>query len=77
MQGLYGGELDRSSSKWKAGEELYQVAMKAVKLDRLVRVEDMGWGILIFVILVIYFGLKIRENLVWQTLYESIGHKPR
>ncbi|WP_433747740.1 protein kinase domain-containing protein [Falsibacillus pallidus] len=35
--GLFGGELDRSISKWDAGEELYQVAIKAVKLDRMER----------------------------------------
>ena len=32
--GLLGGELDHSISKWDAGQELYQVAMKAVKVDR-------------------------------------------
>ncbi|WP_394186800.1 protein kinase domain-containing protein [Metabacillus halosaccharovorans] len=35
--GLLGGELDRSFSKWDAGHELYQVAIKAVKLDRVER----------------------------------------
>lgn len=35
--GLLGGELDRSISNWDAGQELYQVAMKAVKLDRIER----------------------------------------
>jgi serine/threonine-protein kinase len=34
---LLGGELDRSISKWEAGQELFQVAMNAVKLDRLKR----------------------------------------
>jgi len=32
--GLLGGELDRSLSKWKAGQDRYQAAMKAVKADR-------------------------------------------
>jgi serine/threonine-protein kinase len=31
--GLLGGELDRSISKWNAGKELYEVAMRAVKID--------------------------------------------
>ncbi|WP_058306888.1 protein kinase domain-containing protein [Gracilibacillus massiliensis] len=31
--GLLGGELDRSISKWEAGQELYQIAMKAVQKD--------------------------------------------
>jgi serine/threonine-protein kinase len=35
--GLLGGELDRSISKWDAGQELYEVAMKAVKKDRIER----------------------------------------
>lgn len=35
--GLLGGELDRSISKWDAGKELYEIAMKAVKIDRLER----------------------------------------
>ncbi len=35
--GLLGGELDRSISKWDGGQELYQVAIKAVNLDRLER----------------------------------------
>ncbi len=34
---LLGGELDRSDAKWDAGQELYQVAIKAVALDRLER----------------------------------------
>lgn len=32
--GLFGGELDRSILKWDAGQELYEVAMKAVKLEK-------------------------------------------
>lgn len=32
--GLLGGELDRSLSKWEAGQNRYQTAMKAVKADR-------------------------------------------
>lgn len=32
--GLLGGELDRSLSKWEAGQDRYQAAMKAVKADR-------------------------------------------
>ena len=35
--GLLGGELDRSISKWNAGKELYEVAMRAVKIDRIER----------------------------------------
>lgn len=31
---LLGGEVDRSISKWDAGEELYQTATKAVHPDR-------------------------------------------
>ncbi|MFD2043122.1 protein kinase [Ornithinibacillus salinisoli] len=34
---LFGGELDRSFSKWDAGEALYKVAQKAVKKDRNLR----------------------------------------
>ena len=32
--GLLGGELDRSLSKWEAGQDRYQAAMKAIKADR-------------------------------------------
>ncbi|MEK3796837.1 serine/threonine protein kinase [Peribacillus sp. FSL H8-0477] len=32
--GLLGGELDRSLSKWEAGQNRYQAARKAVKADR-------------------------------------------
>jgi serine/threonine-protein kinase len=32
--GLIGGERDRSFSIWEAGEELYKVALKAVKINR-------------------------------------------
>ncbi len=32
--GLLGGELDRSFSKWDAGRELYEVAVKAVEKER-------------------------------------------
>lgn len=32
--GLLGGELDRSISKWEAGEELYKIATKAVSANR-------------------------------------------
>ncbi len=32
--GLLGGELDRSILKWGAGQELYEVAMKAVEKDK-------------------------------------------
>jgi serine/threonine-protein kinase len=32
--GLLGGERDRSFSKWEAGELLYDVALKAVQLNR-------------------------------------------
>jgi serine/threonine-protein kinase len=35
--GLLGGELDRSISKWDAGQEHYEVAMKAVRKDRIER----------------------------------------
>ncbi|MUK87790.1 protein kinase [Ornithinibacillus sp. L9] len=34
---LFGGELDRSYSKWDAGEALYEVAQKAVEEDRNLR----------------------------------------
>lgn len=40
---LLGGETDRSFSKWEAGQELYQIAIKAVNADRSARyasVED-------------------------------------
>ncbi|EFM11110.1 conserved hypothetical protein [Paenibacillus curdlanolyticus YK9] len=32
--GLLGGEMDRSYSKWEAGERLYEVAVRAVSEDR-------------------------------------------
>ncbi|NHM31960.1 serine/threonine protein kinase [Neobacillus terrae] len=32
--GLLGGELDRSFTKWDAGQKLYEVALKAVKKER-------------------------------------------
>ncbi len=32
--GLLGGELDHSISEWDAGQELYQIAMKAVQKDK-------------------------------------------
>ncbi|MBB6690401.1 serine/threonine protein kinase [Cohnella xylanilytica] len=32
--GLLGGETDRSFSKWEAGRPLYEVALRAVSLDR-------------------------------------------
>jgi len=32
--GLLGGETDRSYSKWEAGQELYEVALRAVNSDR-------------------------------------------
>ncbi|MEO4052267.1 serine/threonine protein kinase [Solibacillus sp. CAU 1738] len=32
--GLLGGELDRSIIKWDAGQELYEVAIKAVKIEK-------------------------------------------
>jgi serine/threonine-protein kinase len=32
--GLFGGELDRSISRWDAGQELYEIASKAVKNDK-------------------------------------------
>jgi serine/threonine-protein kinase len=32
--GLIGGELDRSFSKWDAGEALYEVALKAAQSNR-------------------------------------------
>lgn len=31
---LIGGELDRSFSKWEAGKELYNVAIKATESNR-------------------------------------------
>lgn len=41
--GLLGGELDRSISKWDVGQELYEIALKAVhkdKIDRYSTVEE-------------------------------------
>ncbi|GIQ65093.1 serine/threonine protein kinase [Paenibacillus cisolokensis] len=35
--GMLGGELDRSFSKWEAGQALYDVAMRAVRPDRPLR----------------------------------------
>ncbi|WP_058306053.1 protein kinase domain-containing protein [Gracilibacillus massiliensis] len=32
--GLLGGEIDHSISKWHAGQELYQIAIKAVQKDK-------------------------------------------
>lgn len=34
---LLGGELDRSILKWDAGQQLYEVALKAVEKDRIER----------------------------------------
>ncbi|MBZ9532961.1 hypothetical protein KGR20_01655 [Cytobacillus oceanisediminis] len=38
--GMLGGELDRSISKQDSGQELYQEASKAVKLDRYSTIEE-------------------------------------
>lgn len=35
--GLLGGELDHSILEWDAGQELYEVAMKAVEKDKKAR----------------------------------------
>ncbi|GBF78129.1 serine/threonine protein kinase [Paenibacillus sp. 598K] len=38
--GLLGGEIDRSFSRWEAGERLYEVALRAVSEDREARYEN-------------------------------------
>jgi serine/threonine protein kinase len=38
--GLLGGEMDHSCSKWEAGKQLYEVALRAVSEDREVRYEN-------------------------------------
>lgn len=38
--GLLGGEMDRSFSRWEAGERLYEVALRAVSEDREARYEN-------------------------------------
>lgn len=40
--GLLGGEMDRSFSRWEAGERLYQVALRAVSEDREARYENVA-----------------------------------
>lgn len=38
--GLLGGETDHSLSSWEAGEDLYEVASKAVSKDREARYKN-------------------------------------
>lgn len=40
--GLLGGEMDRSFSKWEAGKQLYEVALRAVSQERKLRYENVN-----------------------------------
>ena len=39
---LFGGEMDRSLNKWNLSERLYNVAAKAVSLDKKDRYQSIG-----------------------------------